>query len=276
MSRKARFLSLTIYVLSTLLGVLAFVYPFFLPVVQKEATMGQAHAQDAPLLLTLLVGVCFAALLLEVQAESGGAKLVALLGILVSINSILRFAEVAIPGPGGFSLIFFLIVLTGYVFGGGFGFLMGSLTLLASGLITGGIGPWLPYQMYTAGWIGLSARACGPLVSLLRGRDTWREAVILAAFAGIWGLVYGAIMNIWFWPFAIGPAEQHWQPGIGVTDTLHRYFVFYAATSLFWDMSRLVSNVVLILAFGLPALRVLRRFQRRFIFTYRPDVEGTL
>jgi energy-coupling factor transport system substrate-specific component len=275
MFRGIRLLSLVIYVLSTLLGVLAFVYPFFLPAVQKEPTMGQAHAQDAPLLLTLLVGVCFAALLLEVQAEAGGAKLVALLGILVSINSILRFAEVAIPGPGGFSPIFFLIVLTGYVFGGGFGFLIGSLTLLASGLITGSLGPWLPYQMITAGWIGLSAIACRPLVSLLRGRDTWREAVILAAFGGIWGLIYGAIMNIWFWPFAVGPADQHWQPGISVTDALRRYLIFYAATSLLWDMSRLVGNVVLTLAFGLPTLRALRRFRQRFTFTYRPD-EGAI
>jgi energy-coupling factor transport system substrate-specific component len=270
---KVRLLSLVIYGLSTLLGALAFVYPFLQSTVRKEAMMGQAHARDAPLLLTLLVGICFTAILLEVQAEAGGAKLVALVGILVSINSLLRFAEVAIPGPGGFSPIFFLIVLTGYVFGGGFGFLMGSLTLLASGLITGSIGPWLPYQMYTAGWIGLSAPACRPLVTMLRGRGTWREVLVLAVFGGVWGLIYGAIMNIWFWPFAIGPADQHWQPGMGVTDTLNRYFVFYAVTSLPWDMTRLLGNVVLILAFGLPTLRALRRFRRRFAFTYQPDAQ---
>lgn len=269
---KERLLSLAIYGLSTLLGVMAFLYPFFLPMVQKEAMMGQAHAQDAPLLLTLLVGVCFVALLLEVQAQAGGAKLVALLGILVSINSILRFVEVAIPGPGGFSPIFFLIVLTGYVYGGGFGFLMGSMTLLVSGLITGSVGPWLPYQMFTAGWIGLSAPACRPLVALVRGRGTWLEVVVLAVFGGAWGLVFGAIMNIWFWPFAMGPASQHWQPGMGVTDAISRYLLFYVVTSLAWDVTRLVGNVVLILAFALPTLRALRRFQQRFAFTYQPDV----
>ncbi len=268
---KERLLSLVIYGLSTFLGVMAFLYPFFLPTVQKEAMMGQAHAQDAPLLLTLLVGVCFVALLLEVQAQAGGAKLVALLGILVSINSILRFVEVAIPAPGGFSPIFFLIVLTGYVYGGGFGFLMGSMTLLVSGLITGSVGPWLPYQMFTAGWIGLSAPACRPLVALLRGRGTWPELVILAVFGGAWGLVFGAIMNIWFWPFAIGPASQHWQPGMGVMDAISSYLLFYVVTSLAWDAARLVGNVVLTLAFGLPTLRALRRFQQRFTFTYQPD-----
>jgi energy-coupling factor transport system substrate-specific component len=273
---KGRLLSLAIYGLSTLLGVMAFVYPFFLPTVQRKATMGQAHAQDAPLLLTLLVGLCFVAMLLEVQAQAGGAKLVALLGILVSINSILRFVEVAIPGPGGFSPIFFLIVLTGYVYGGGFGFLMGSMTLLVSGLITGSVGPWLPYQMFTAGWIGLMAPACRPLVTLLRGRGRWLEVAVLAVFGGAWGLVYGAILNIWFWPFAVGPASQQWQPGMGVIDAISRYLVFYGVTSLGWDMVRLVSNVVLILAFGLPTLRALRRFQRRFAFSYQPDVQVAL
>ena len=268
---KERPLSLVIYGLSTLLGVMAFLYPFFLPALQKEALMGQAHTQDAPLLLTLLVGVCFVALLLEVQAQAGGAKLVALLGILVSINSILRFVEVAIPGPGGLSPIFFLIVLTGYVYGGGFGFLMGSMTLLVSGLITGNVGPWLPYQMFTAGWIGLSAPACRPLVALLRGRGTWLEVLVLAVFGGAWGLAFGAIMNIWFWPFAMGPASQHWQSGMGVMDAISRYLLFYVVTSLAWDVMRLAGNAVLILAFGLPTLYALRRFQRRFAFTYQVD-----
>jgi energy-coupling factor transport system substrate-specific component len=273
---KERPLSLTIYGLSTLLGVMAFLYPFLLPAVQRESIMGRARAQDAPLLLTVLVGVCFVALLLEVQAQAGGAKLVALLGILVSINSILRFVEVAIPGPGGLSPIFFLIILTGYVYGGGFGFLMGSMTLLVSGLITGSVGPWLPYQMFTAGWIGLSAPMCRPLVNLLGGRGKWPEVVILAVFGAVWGLVFGAIMNIWFWPFAMGPASQHWQPGMSMTDVISRYLAFYVVTSLAWDMTRLVGNVVLILAFGRPTLRALRRFQRRFAYTYQPDAQVVL
>jgi energy-coupling factor transport system substrate-specific component len=272
-----------LYGLSMAIGIVAFTYPFLVPIAQSPVT-GQSHARDAPLLLTVLVGLCFMVLLLEVQGQAVNAKFVALLGILVSINAVLRFVEVAIPVPGGFSPIFPLIVLTGYVFGGRFGFLMGALTLLVSALITGTVGPWLPYQMFTAGWMGMSVPLCRPLVRLgstilrTRPRPAQQrrseaqivELVVLSAFAGLWGLAYGAIVNVWFWPFAVGPADQHWTRGAGVAETLRHYAAFYLATSLAWDAIRAVGNVLLLLAFGAPALGALRRFQRRFAFSHRP------
>lgn len=265
-----RLLSLAIYGLSTGLGIIAFLHPFWSAIATATTQMGQAHAADAPLMLTLLVGLCFAVLLLEVQGQVVSAKLVALLGILVAMNALLRFVDVAIPGPGGYSPIFALIILTGYVYGSRFGFLMGALTMFVSALITGGIGPWLPYQMFTAGWVGLSAPLCRPSVWLLQGEGRWGEVVVLAAFGGLWGLLYGGIMNIWFWPFATGPVEQYWTPGLPVLETLQRYAVFYLATSLWWDAMRSAGNVALILVIGLPTLRALRRFRQRFAFDYLP------
>ena len=266
---KTRALSYAVYGLTTLIGVLAFLYPFWLPVVQASG-QGLAHSNDASLLLTLLVALTFVVLLLEVQSQSISAKTIALLGVLVAINAALRFVDVAMPGPGGFSPIFFLIVLTGYVYGGRFGFLMGVLTLVVSSLFTGTIGPWLPYQMVTAGWIGLTAPLCRPLVRAVDGAGRWPEVVILAVFGGVWGLLYGAIMNIWFWPFVSGTPDQYWAPGTAFVETLRRYALFYAATSLVWDVMRLVGNSALIIAFALPTLRVLRRFQARFDFVYQP------
>jgi len=272
-----RLLSPTIYILTSLVGIVAFLYPFWLPALPPTANTGLAHAADAPLVLTLLVGCSFAVLLLEIQEEAINAKVIALLGVLVAINSVLRFAEVAVPGPGGFSPVFLLIVLTGYVFGGRFGFLMGALTMLVSGIITGSAGPWLPYQMFTAGWMGMSAVLCRPLVRRLGGEGKWLEAAVLAIFIGLWGLLYGAIMNIWFWPYVTGPAvgagseALYWSPGAGVADALRRYGAFYVATSLVWDVARLVGNVALMLALGVPVLRVLRRFRLRFAFSYAPE-----
>ena len=259
-----------VYALSLALGVVALLYPFLLSA-RPAATAETARAGDSPLLLLVLMGLCFAALLVEVQGQAASAKQIALLGVLVAINSVLRFVEVGIPGPGGFSPIFVLIILTGYVYGGRFGFLLGALTMLVSALITGGVGPWLPGQMFTAGWIGLSAPLLRPLVRTVGGAEgSRREIWVVALFGGLWGFFYGLVINLWFWPFMAGPAEQYTQAGLGLADVLSRYAAFYLATSLLWDTMAMLGNTLLLLAFGRPALRSLRRFQQRFDFEYLP------
>ncbi len=217
------------------------------------------------------MALCFLALLFEIQGQAVSAKMIALLGVLVAINSVLRFVEVSIPGPGGFTPVFFLIVLTGYVFGGRFGFLMGALTMLVSSLITGGVGPWLPGQMFTAGWMGLIAPLARPLVRLLGGRPNSRtEMVVLAGYAGLCGLFYGVVINLWFWPFMTGPADQYWQAGVSFAETVQRYALYYTATSLLWDVFAVAGNLFLVAVFGAATLRALRRFHQRFEFEYRP------
>jgi energy-coupling factor transport system substrate-specific component len=94
---------------------------------------------------------------------------------------------------------------------------------------------------------------------------------ILVAFSFTWGLLYGVIINVYFWPFAAGPVEQTWGPGIGMGETLARYAAFYAATSLGWDLVRAAGNVALILLLGAPTVRALTRFRRRFHFEVRSD-----
>jgi energy-coupling factor transport system substrate-specific component len=154
---------------------------------------------------------------------------------------------------------------------------MGSFTLLVSGLVTGTVGPWLPYQMFAAGWAGLTAGwvpgAMGLMGRLVGGRESAPSSpsnvAILCAFGFFWGLLYGAIMNLWFWPFAVGPAEQTWSAGIGLGETLSRYATFYLVTSLTWDLARAVGNLALILVLGAPVVRALTRFRRRFHFEVR-------
>lgn len=265
-----RIVSGMIYVLSGAIGVLAFAYPFFLDTPGRPT--GPAHGQDAPLVTVALVGLSLIALLVELQGRESSAKTVALLGVLVAIASVLRFIENAVPGPAGFSPIFAPIILAGYVFGGRFGFLMGAFTLLTSALITGGIGPWLPYQMFTAGWTGMTA---GWLSHAIRStqhapRSTY-ELAALCAFGFAWGLLYGAIVNIWFWPWAVGTPEQTWTPGLGPWETLKRYGTFYLVTSLAWDLARAVGNVALLLLLGPATLRALSRFRQRFYFEVGAD-----
>ena len=75
---------------------------------------------------------------------------------------------------------------------------MGALTLCVSALITGGLGPWLPYQMLGAGWVGLTAGWL-PHGGVVGGR---RQLLMLAAFGALWGFLYGGILNLTEWPFA--------------------------------------------------------------------------
>jgi len=270
---KHRWLSLLIYVASIGLGVLTFAYPFLLPGAVATQSMSTAHAGETPLLYALLLTLCLCVLLYETQGGAAKSRQVALLGVLVAINSVLRFIEIAIPGPGGFSPIFFLILLTGVVFGERMGFLMGALTLFVSALITGGVGPWLPGQMFTAGWMGMSAALCRPVIKRLHLQGKKAEVWLLMVVGALWGLAYGAIMNLWAWPFIAGPADQYWAPGAGLPDTLQRYATYYLVTSLAWDLAGSAGNVLLIGVFGAPTLKALRRFEQRLVFYH--EINGT-
>jgi energy-coupling factor transport system substrate-specific component len=263
-----RLMSDLVILSSTLLGCFSFLYPFFFPNFEQTPSPAGIRITEMPLTMTLILGLCVLAMLFESQQSTANARFVALMGVLVAMNSVLRYIETAIPGPGGFSPIFFLIILSGYLFGAKFGFLMGAMTLFVSAILTGGVGPWLPSQMFTAGWVGMSAAMLFPITSHLGWHGKAGETVVLAIFGAFWGLLYGAIMNLWSWPFLIGPADQYWQPGISFSQTLARYGVFYLVTSLAWDLGRSMGNVLLIVTLAPVTLRVLRRFRERFTFVY--------
>jgi len=245
-------------VLSGAIGLLAFVYPFLYPSVADAA-----QRQIAPLLTAALVGLSVVAVLVEAQGRNLGAKTVALLGVLVAFTSVLRFIEEAVPLPGGFSPVFAPIIIVGYVFGGRVGFLMGTMTLVVSALMTGAVGPWLPYQMFSAGWAGLTA-------GWLPRTGKRVDVVVLCVFGFFWGLLYGVVMNLYFWPFSQGPADTSWAQGMGLRAAFSAYAAFYAVTSLGWDLIRAFGNLSLLAFLTGPMSRVLLRFQRRFHF----EVQG--
>lgn len=255
--QTAEWLSNITLALISLLGVGALVLPFIAP---ASATATSAHASDAPLVFFLLVALSLFLIFADLETRRLNPKIIAVLGVLTAVNAALRL----IPGPLGFSAVFVLPILAGYAYGAEFGFLLGSLSLFVSGVITGGIGPWLPFQMLAAGWTGLSA---GWLPDLRRlGRA---EPLVLAAFGFVWGTLFGVVMNLWFWPYIMPGTDAGfaWEPGLGVWRSIQRYAVFYVVTSLWWDLGRAGGNALLLFLFSAPLLRLLRRFGRRFRFT---------
>lgn len=257
----SRALSKSIYLLAGLVGLVSFAYPILAGQIAKISPFGRSvgplELPNTTLLTFLLIIICLGVLLMELQGQAVNAKVVASLGILVAVASVLRLLETAIPGPGGFSPIFVPIILAGFVYGARFGFLMGSLTMLASALITGGIGPWLPYQMIVAGWIGMTA---GWLPKIANKKV---EIAQLALFGFGWGILFGFILNLYFWPFVNNEAGQI---GSSLGEVLARYGAFYFSTSFIWDIARALGNAAIILALGIPVVRALNRFRDRLHF----------
>jgi energy-coupling factor transport system substrate-specific component len=241
-----------VYSLMVVLGAAAFLYPFWLP---ASALSNQAHSGDAPLVAAFVGALVIVAVALEVRRGTMNGATIAILGMLSAVAGLLRLLDL----PGGGSGIFFLVVLAAAAFGPRFGLLLGLCSMAVSAIVTGGIGPWLPFQMLALAWMGGMAGLVGLWSARLAPRA---EVVVLAAYGWAWGFLYGAIMNLWFWPFARGGALD-WHPGLGLRATLDRYWSFYVATSLGWDAAAAITNALLILLTGIALLRTLRRFAHR-------------
>ena len=95
-----------------------------------------------------------AVVLAELNENGLDPRVLAILGVLSAVDAILRGVS---PGTAGVELTFFMLILAGRVFGPGFGFVLGCTSLFASALLTAGVGPWLPYQMLCAAWVGMGA-----------------------------------------------------------------------------------------------------------------------
>jgi energy-coupling factor transport system substrate-specific component len=240
--------------LTSLIGLAGFTWPLFLGA--RETGPDSAHAADAPWLFAVLVALLLAVVATEHSAGRMSAKTVAVLAVLAALNSVLRLPG----GVAGFNALWFLLIVAARAYGPTFGFLLGAFTLACSALVTGGVGPWLPFQMLAAGWVGLGV---GLLEPVPRGGRA--EVLALAAYGVVAAVAYDVVMDLWFWPLAVqGPLG--FAPGIGLAATLGRFAAFHLATALPWDLTGAVGNAAVLLAVGRPALRTLERAGRRLRF----------
>jgi energy-coupling factor transport system substrate-specific component len=152
------------------------------------------------------------------------------------------------------------------VFGPSYGFLCGGTALLVSALATGGLGPWVPYQVFAVGWVGAAAGIAGRWF-----KGTWPLAVVglLAGYA------FGALLDVWDWTFFRGSGGLGWSPGLAAGETLLRFGRFYLLTSLAYDSFRAVGNALMVLLLGPPVLAALRRLRSRFTLEVIADATVT-
>lgn len=237
------------------IGIGAFAFPFWLP--GDATTSAQAHAADAPVITAAVAALVLVVIALELRRGAMTASTVALLAVLCSVGAILRLFDL----PGGGNMMFFLVVLAGAAFGARFGLLLGLTTMAVSAVVTGGVGPWLPFQMLAMSWLGAVAGFVGAATCRMRPRV---EVVVLAAYGWVCGFFYGAVMNLWFWPFVRTPGSPiAWDPDAGFAATVRAYWRFYVLTSFAWDAAGAFANAVLILLLGIPLLRSMRRVAHR-------------
>ena len=245
-----------VLVLASLAGLMMLCWPLLL-----EAQAGERV--EPPFIFLFLLPVVVVVVLAEMGEGGMDSRVLAVLGVLSAVNAVMRGLG---AGTAGIELVFFLLVLGGRVFGAGFGFVLGCTSLFASALLTAGVGPWLPFQMICSAWVGMGA---GLLPRRVGGRA---EIAMLVTYAVMASYLYGMLMNLSFWPFALGIAvpghegSLSYVAGAPVLDNAHRFVVYTLLTSTGgWDTGRAVTTGIAIVVIGPAILTTLRRAARRAV-----------
>jgi len=236
--------------ITALTSVCFFFWPFFISAENaKQANVAQAiFIVLMPLLVTLLLS--------EFSAGKIDSRQLAVLGVLIALNSVIRLLG---AGTAGIETIFFLILIGAFVFGSGFGYLLGAGSIAVSALISGGVGPWMPFQMMAAGLLGLLAGALPKLASKSL------QITMLIITAVITSYLYGFLMTLWNWPFLAGTGTTiSYLPGAAPLENLGRFITYEIFTGgLLWDTGRAITTAVLVALTAPALLTTLNRAARR-------------
>ena len=220
------------------------------------ATPNQNENSLAQAVFIALMPVIILLTLVEFATGQIGSRQLAILGVLTAINAVVRLLG---AGTAGIETAFFLIIIGGYVFRSGFGFILGSTSILVSALLGAGVGPWLPFQMMAAGLVGLAA---GALPKLKR---TTAQVATLIIFAIVASYIYGSLMTLWNWPFLAGAdSSVGYTPGASIGTNLARFVNYEIVTGgLLWDTGRAITTSVLIALTAPALLATLKRAANR-------------
>lgn len=220
------------------------------------AQSSTSETQLAQSVFIVLMPLILLLILVEFATGDISSKQLALLGVLVALNAVIRLLG---AGTAGIETSFFLIILGAYVFGSGFGFILGSGSIFVSALLTGGVGPWLPFQMMGAALVGLGA---GLIPQVNRA---WLTKIYLVLYAVIASFAYGALMTLWNWPYLAGTGTQiSYVAGDPLLSNLTRFLQYEIVTGgLLWDTGRAITTSLLILLTGTALIATLKRAATR-------------
>jgi len=157
---------------------------------------------------------------------------------------------------------FALIIIAGFVLGSSFGFWLGLISILSSALISGGVGPWLPFQLAGAALVGFFA-GCLPKPKTMR-----LKLLIMSIFGIVAAYGYGVFITAWTWPLFVGPnTSLSFLEGGSLVENFSRFLHFELVSGgLLWDTGRAVTTVALITLTGKALVAALNRATTRTDF----------
>lgn len=144
------------------------------------------HPTYSFLLSLLMISLSMLPVFIHFEKRKVKAEEIILIAALSAISAISRIPFSTLPSVQPTS---FIIILSGIVFGGEIGFLVGSIGALTSNLLLGQ-GPWTPWQMFAWGMMGLTS-------GYFKSFRLTRPTLPLLIFSFAWGFLFGWIMNIW-------------------------------------------------------------------------------
>ncbi len=211
----------------------------------------QAHAA-VPIAALALVPLAALVVVATLDGSVRSAHMLALLGTLAAIGAAVRIAG---TGVGGVEAVFILLILAGRAYGARFGMLLGMATIALSTLITGTFGPWTPFQMFACAWVGAIAGL------LPRRASRGGEIAMLCVYGVVASYAFGLLMNLWFWPFAVGYGTGISYDGSAPLEVNLSSFLLYSlvTSTLSWDTLRAITTVIGLVVVGRPILAALRR-----------------
>jgi energy-coupling factor transport system substrate-specific component len=76
-------------------------------------------------------------------------------------------------------------------------------------------------------------------------------------------------MNLWFWPFLAASPGLGWSHTASLAENFQGYLAYYLATSVVWDVTRAIGNLIIFMVMARPVIKIFTRFIQRFTFKYQ-------
>ena len=240
--------SKSLLLISNFAGLIAFFWPF-LP-------LGSSQPIFARTAFSFAIGMFAIAMIASETSERLlDSKTVAIIGVLAALISALRLLG---AGAIGIEPMWFLLIIATRAFGIALGYPLALVSFGVSALISGGVGPWLSFQMFAAGWIALG-------VALIPRKLSGRMEVAALSIYGIaTSFFFGLVMDLQLWPWLVGTDTQlSFDSRLGAIENLSRFLTFHLASAMAWDLPRALTTSLLIAISARPILNSLRRASLR-------------